>query len=101
MKLKPGEVICPDCNGTGQSNEKDRSTITLIGCDKCLGAGKLDWVEVVVGKRPKYMTIEWPSADELYGPKINDEYVKNLSDQIAKQIDEEILKSLGVPPDEL
>jgi len=43
-KLKPGELICDQCKGNGDS-------ITYNPCSKCLGSGKLDWIENVVGKK--------------------------------------------------
>lgn len=44
MELKPGEIICDECLGTGES-------IAYNLCPKCHGNGKLDWIEAVVGKR--------------------------------------------------
>ena len=42
MKLKEGEVICPECEGVEFDDYR---------CPKCHGYGKLDWVEIIVGKR--------------------------------------------------
>mgnify|MGYP002628955923 CR=1 FL=1 len=65
MKLEPGEVICDKCNGVGhfgytiEVNEysdyagyvhRVPGHKTYDYCPKCHGSGKLDWVEVVVGK---------------------------------------------------
>lgn len=55
IKLNPGEYECPDC--------KDITVFkkNIIGkCSRCNGAGKLDWVEMIVGaKKPKLpFTIE-------------------------------------------
>lgn len=57
MKLNPGEVKCKNCNGYGSLNpylkKKSSKSYSLIGikCPKCLGTGKLDWIENVVGKK--------------------------------------------------
>ena len=51
MKLNPGEVICPKCKA---NNIVEKGNLMVWGCDKCQGVGKLDWIEVVVGKNPIY-----------------------------------------------
>ena len=59
--LKDGETICPVCNGNGEYTTVDVNENGIISqyntCKKCLGHGKLDWVEVIVGKRNQYI---WP-----------------------------------------
>ncbi len=47
-KLEKDEVICNKCNGSGLSSKNN----SAFQCAKCHGAGKLDWVENVVGKNP-------------------------------------------------
>lgn len=51
--IKEGETICSGCKGRGRN-----AVVNEIGviryyeaCNKCKGHGKLDWVEMVVGKR--------------------------------------------------
>ena len=54
MDLKPGDIICPDCKGTGYDlkiNDYPFGYKMHPHCDKCNGEGKLDWIEAVVGKR--------------------------------------------------
>ena len=46
-KEEMGKVVCSKCGGVGQFRLKDVRGI----CVKCLGEGKLDWIENVVGKR--------------------------------------------------
>jgi len=47
MKLGSGEIKCDRCNGVGFTpNNGEHESI----CSKCHGVGKLDWIEVVVGK---------------------------------------------------
>ena len=69
LELLEGEMICPKCNGTGvYYNKYDISTFT---CSKCLGEGKLDWIENIVGKQNKY---NW-------GPQFKITKVVDLSDK--------------------
>ncbi len=54
MKLKKGEVICSNCNGSGNRAKWDQIPDyykCYLVCDKCQGVGKLDWVEAIVGKK--------------------------------------------------
>jgi len=47
-RLEIGEVFCDRCNGVGIVNNKEGPGTYY--CRKCLGTGKLDWVENVTGK---------------------------------------------------
>jgi DnaJ-class molecular chaperone len=59
ITLSDGEEFCPVCDGKGkiQSHRKEKpyvkshTYIYNLQCHKCLGAGKLDWVEKVTGKK--------------------------------------------------
>lgn len=47
--LKPGEMVCNKCDGRCYLPIEN----TISGyrkCSKCFGAGKLDWIENIVGK---------------------------------------------------
>ncbi len=51
MKLKPDEVICLKCKGTGKLKSWTSGDFEIIPeCSNCWGAGKLDWIERVMGK---------------------------------------------------
>ena len=52
-KLKDGEVICKQCNGTGKPDNNKFKTeyYGYMVCDKCKGSGKFDWIESIVGKK--------------------------------------------------
>jgi len=57
--LKEGEIICPKCDGRGThisyiGDPRDLKVLPII-CPKCRGAGKLDWVENVVGKKKDFI----------------------------------------------
>ena len=43
IDLEGGEVICPECKGHSYHN-------CFRYCPKCFGAGKLDWIEMIIGK---------------------------------------------------
>ena len=51
IKLLPGEELCPKCDGEGEvlPPGKDEHFGTRM-CDKCWGEGKLDWIEMAMGK---------------------------------------------------
>lgn len=55
IKLKDGEIICPECQGKGIKPRKidifNPHDITYK-CEKCQGEGKLDWIEQIIGKQP-------------------------------------------------
>lgn len=53
LVLEEGEIICDRCNGTGDAGDNQfpgawRSWEPT--CNKCWGAGKLNWIENVFGK---------------------------------------------------
>jgi hypothetical protein len=57
VELKEGEEFCPLCKGRGRVvgaiNERFPSCARpALFCHKCLGTGKLDWIEKVIGKKP-------------------------------------------------
>lgn len=54
LELEEGETICPECNGQGMKkifNDRPTQFSSRIACKKCLGDGKFDWVEKVMGKQ--------------------------------------------------
>lgn len=54
LTLDEGEVECDRCEGTGSTKHHNLRTISdnlMTMCPKCFGIGKLDWIEVVVGKK--------------------------------------------------
>jgi len=69
MKLEEGEVICPQCEGTGKPNNNKFENFYLVPkvCDKCHGSGKLDWIENIVGKKEPAQTRNMKFLNELYG----------------------------------
>jgi len=68
LDLEEGELICDTCNGWGVIQKRKGEwpytqpyvrSYWVKDCEKCNGAGKLDWVENAVGKRqrPKYGSV--------------------------------------------
>jgi DnaJ-class molecular chaperone len=57
ITLREGENFCPKCNGKGRVLKDNRKNTTFtrstLECNKCLGSGKLDWIEEIVGKRKR------------------------------------------------
>jgi len=110
---------CDKCDGTGIEQQYicncDREEGTPLiepcrnhKCPKCLGAGELDWIENIKGKRkPKHLTSTWATATGVYtkqidfsemispyGSDIAKVITDKISDGIAKKIDKEILDKL-------
>ena len=57
IHLNEGENFCPNCKGCGLDISIDyyRGFIVLT-CSTCLGKGKIDWVEKVVGVNSNEIT---------------------------------------------
>ena len=82
IKLEEGEVICDKCNGTG---EKTYEGWGGLPCDRCLGHGKLDWIENMMGKKRDRQVLDGTSfvpyrftniiTSIPSGPKVGDLYV--------------------------
>lgn len=60
MKLNPGEIICDKCKGTGKHYLETHPLAdhAYQTCKFCQGVGKLDWIEVVVGKKDIWVHTE-------------------------------------------
>ena len=73
--LKEGEVICNKCKGTGSTSPANsRESIYYQVCYKCHGRGKLDWVEMIVGKKvDPWKDIEVPVFRKIYPKLISEE----------------------------
>lgn len=54
LKLSEGEVLCGVCDGGGITREVTESSVTVGTCPHCLGSGKLDWIENIIGKNRGY-----------------------------------------------
>jgi hypothetical protein len=99
--LKPGDVICDQCNGTGKpGNNKidyDNRMVVPWHCDKCSGTGKFDWIENIVGKKPRVLSANWTmemdqDLSTLYGTNLHDYLIDAISKSMAEKIDKEIMK---------
>jgi hypothetical protein len=85
IKLNPGDIYCPKCGGIGRRYDEQKSGGWTFSeeCNVCLGAGKLDWIEQVVGKPRNWIEID-----------LSEELARKLSEDLAKEIDREILESI-------
>ena len=84
MNLNPGEVICDKCNGEIFIGDESNTEI----CSKCLGAGKVDWIENIVGKM--YPNI-W-GQKTLNKSCLGRVSVRKMIDYITKTINNSLIK---------
>jgi hypothetical protein len=47
VPIEIGDVICPKCKGLAYEEPQQGA---YSSCDRCWGDGKLDWIELVMGK---------------------------------------------------
>jgi len=94
--LKEGETICPECKGKGKHPVVNEKGIIrgYNACEKCLGHGKLDWVERVVGKRIPW---EWRTVNITNSLQLQ----QSLLEQSLKEIRESIIKVYGISPEHI
>lgn len=53
IEINDGEKCCLKCKGKGVVKQFPRTILSkeiVLVCDKCLGDGKIDWVEKATGK---------------------------------------------------
>ena len=102
VQLKEGEVICDRCQGTcHEPNSNDNDELCTEICGRCLGHGKLDWIENIVGKirEKRKLSSSWTVSQStevkgIFSYDIEKELMEALAEEIAKDIDEQILKEL-------
>jgi hypothetical protein len=52
IELYEGEELCPKCKGKGETyNLQNDWGVKWQMCDRCWGEGKLDWIEMAMGKK--------------------------------------------------
>lgn len=84
--LKEGEIICPKCKGTGGIDDGYSDEDLIKTCSKCFGDGKLDWIELAMGK---------PSRMKSYfAHDFSQSMIDAIGEQIAKEIDNEIIETI-------
>ena len=97
MELKPGEVICDKCNGSGLNKDPMFQDIWgLTDCPKCDGKGKLDWIANIVGKQqPAYFSFD--IEKQILEPKdrcLNGDWTIEIVDKVSKSLAETIDKDI-------
>lgn len=100
FNLKEGEYICPDCGGTGINNQSKVHKSMASSCFTCWGSGKLDWIEMIRGKKAPFKTLSanWTlEVDQdmtaLFDVDVEKEIVDVLAEQIAKDVDKQLIKA--------
>ena len=96
-QLGPGEVKCPNCKGSGWSNKTNSGW--LSNCERCWGAGKLDWIEMAMGKPepgPRKLDANWTmetaaDIEAMFSSDLQKEILDSIGKEIAEKVDEEIL----------
>jgi len=97
-QLREGEILCPECNGTGERKPLRKGG--LSACKKCRGHGKLDWVEAVVGKngcwyiKPGVYFQEVDLSKQI--PLVVHGYL-GIPKQTMKEIEEFNMKKYSIP----
>lgn len=109
--LQECEMICDKCEGTGNGDSN------FVRCKKCLGAGKVDWIENAMGGKPNKQSefifidsssmmsntissqLSLSSGENMkIGNETLDEYIKNVvAKQMADEIDKILLEQLLNP----
>lgn len=104
--LRQGDIICPKCKGHGFVDVEpdiDWKTDWEVQCNKCWGAGKLDWIERIMGKPNPFplrtlkgnWTMEMPEdIVALYHCDLEQEIVDAMSYELSNKMDEEIIGNI-------
>jgi hypothetical protein len=92
-----GEIVCDKCNGEGAILHHKIEVMDYV-CPKCQGRGKVDWVENVVGVKPKDSMFSFSKFAATYAdvpiPDFQMDFINKLSNELAKEIDNDIIRSL-------
>jgi hypothetical protein len=88
MKLESWEVICDECNGDSFITEKNNENYSEV-CPKCIGSGKLDFIENIVGKKD----IIWKPRS-IGASKLSQLNVRRLITYIEKVVRKDIDEQL-------
>jgi hypothetical protein len=104
--LQDGEMICDKCEGTGETGT------SWVSCGKCLGMGKVDWIENAMGgKKPPDLTFFASSSgfSNMVNTAINiktesliindkpiDKYIQEVAlNYLSEKIDKILLEKIG------
>jgi len=100
LHLEEWEMLCNECNGSG--DDPSSKTFTTI-CPKCQGAGKVDWLENILGKKRILRTTfsHDDMVDSMSYMKIPNEIMDEMGKRIAEDIDKEILESIMVEVEQI
>ena len=101
--LLPGEMICDKCNGTRWLDGTGKKSDWQYTCDKCWGAGKVDWISHIMGAPnpfPRTLKGDWTLEMEkdlvaMHDVNLRDDIMKSLGEELANKIDQEIMGELS------
>jgi len=96
--LLPGEVICDKCDGKGWR----QTDLWENQCEKCWGAGKVDWISHIMGApppEPRRLEGTWTmemhkDIKAVYSYDLEKEMIDSISKELAEKIDEEIIGNI-------
>ncbi len=85
MKLEPGELICDKCEGGGSYPKKFAKLEDpyFSCCPKCLGTGKLDWIEMCMGRAINFVTMGNNPCSTITLPKVRSMYPKLMAKELV------------------
>lgn len=101
-ELKPGEFICPKCEGKG---ELDGGVFIHKVCKKCGGSGIVDWVSNATESQKDENLFSFSHDDMVYSSNavrsyidqkytVSDDVLDSLAKQLADNIDDEIINKV-------
>jgi len=77
LKLREGELVCPDCKGSGYTHRKPGWGIKeTFSCPLCGTDGKVDWIRNVIGPDPRMPQQYW--LDNSYARKFFDWFTNRI-----------------------
>lgn len=76
IELDCGQVVCPSCNGSclGEWEQPAYSS-----CERCWGSGKLDWIELAMGKERPCALSGYSSSSSRNSSSVTVRTVKQVS----------------------
>lgn len=96
IDLQEGEIICDVCKGNFCTQRLHEDMIYRQVCYKCNGAGKVDWVDNVLGKKSQRASLksDWALSGASIGAAVreNQKIIEKMSKKIAKKIDDELIE---------
>lgn len=85
LKLREGELVCPDCKGSGYIYRNPRWGVKeTVSCPLCGSDGKVDWIRNIIGPDPRMPQQYW--LDESYARKVYDWFINRMKYERIRKI---------------